>query len=81
MNLIKDYESIKLYIKYAEEDDSTTNTSNTGLTIEPEDCTNTESIKLQGFYLFTDFIDNDTENILYDFFSKEGSNHEQYLML
>jgi alkylated DNA repair protein alkB family protein 8 len=80
---LKAYDNIKLYIKYAEEDDSTntttTNNNNTGLSIEPEDCSNTDNIKIPGLYLFTDFIDNGTEEILYEYFSKEDCPWEQTL--
>ena len=67
---IEEYDNIRLYIKYAEEDDSTTST---GTIIEPEDCSNTDNINVPGFYLFHDFIDDKTEEMLYDHFSKEGT--------
>lgn len=72
---IKDYDNIKLYIKYAEEDDSINTNTNSGLSVEPEDCSNTDDITIPGFYLFTDFIDIDTEEILYEYFSKEGNDN------
>ena len=70
---IEEYDNIRLYIKYAEEDDSITNTTTTGTIIEPEDCSNTDNINVPGFYLFHDFIDDKTEEMLYDHFSKEGT--------
>lgn len=71
---IKEYDNNRLYIKYAEEDDNltTNNSNNTGISVEPEDCNITDDIIVPGFYLFNDFIDNETEEILYNYFSQEG---------
>jgi len=70
---IKEYDNNRFYIKYAEEDDSVTSNSNTtGVSVEPEDCNNTDDIIVPGLYLFNDFIDNETEEMLYKYFSQEG---------